>query len=36
VSLREATVDRAVARVEDEVTEATVRRMARFVGYSDE
>ena len=36
VSLREATVDRAIAPVEDEVTEATVRRMARFVGYSDE
>ncbi|WP_096394449.1 hypothetical protein [Halorubrum trapanicum] len=36
VSLREATVDRAVARVEDEVTETTVRRMARFVGYSDD
>ncbi|MGM0447976.1 MAG: hypothetical protein ACQERM_06965 [Methanobacteriota archaeon] len=34
VSLREATVDRAVARVEDEVTETTVRRMAGFVGYS--
>ncbi|EMA70203.1 hypothetical protein [Halorubrum distributum] len=34
VSLREATVDRAVARVEDDVTETTVRRLVQFVGYS--
>lgn len=36
VSLREATVDRAVARVEDGVTETTVRRTARFIGRSGE
>lgn len=36
VSLREATINRAVARVEDDVTETTARQMAGFVGYSRE
>ena len=35
VSLREANLERAVARVTDSVTETTVRRMAGFAGYRD-
>lgn len=35
VSLREANIERAVARVDESVTERTARRVAAFVGYSE-